>query len=209
MLSDLWFRLRSLISRRAVEQEMNDELRFHFEQQVDKYVMGGLPREEALRLARLNFGGDDKIREQCREARGVGTVEVLLQDLQYGARMLRMNPSFTLIAVVTLALGMGATTAIFSVVDSVLLRPLPYKDPSRLVVVWENFIRLNHPHNVAAPANFLDWQSQNTVFEGMAAMADTRANLTGSGDPEQVVVGNVTAGFLRVVGVNPILGSGF
>jgi len=209
MLSDLFFRLRSLFRRNRVEEEMNDELRFHFDQQVEKLIRSGMPRDEALRQARFKFGSDDKVREECREARGVGSVEMLLQDLHFGARTLRKDASFTVVAVLTLALGMGATTAIFSVVDSVLLRPLPFRDPSRLVVVWENSLTLNHPHNVAAPANFLDWENQNSVFEGMTAMADTNANLTGSGDPQQVVVGNVTAGFLSVTGINPILGSGF
>ena len=156
MLSDLFFRLRSLFRRNTVEQEMNDELRFHFEQQVDRHVQSGMPKDEAMRQARIKFGGEDKVREECRDARGVRTVETLAQDLHYGARMLLKDPGFTLVAVLTLALGMGATTAIFSVVDAVLLRPLPFRDPSRLVVVWENFLTLNHPHNVAAPANFLD-----------------------------------------------------
>jgi putative ABC transport system permease protein len=209
MFSDLLFRLRSLFRHNTVEEEMNDELRFHFEQQVQKLMRSGISREEATRQARFTFGGEEKVREECREARGVRTVEMLLLDLHYGARMLLKQPSFTLVAVLTLALGMGATTAIFSVVDAVLLHPLPFRDPSRLVVVWENFLTLNHPHNVAAPANFLDWESQNTVFEGMTAMADTHANLTGSGDPQQIVVGNVTPGFLSVVGVSPFLGSGF
>ena len=209
MLSDLFFRLRSLFRRNTVEEEMNDELRFHFEQQVQKLMQSGMSKDEATRQAHSKFGNEDEVREECREARGVGTVETLLQDLHYGTRMLLKDPGFTLVAVLTLALGMGATTAIFSVVNAVLLRPLPFRDPSRLVVVWENFLPLNHPHNVAAPANFLDWEKQNTVFEGMAAMADTNANLTGSGDPQQIVVGNVTPGFFSVVGVNPILGSGF
>jgi putative ABC transport system permease protein len=209
MFSDLFFRLRSLFRHNTVEEEMNEELRFHFDQQVDKLMRGGMSRDEATRQARFTFGGEDKVREECREARGVGSVEMMLQDLHYGGRMLLKDPSFTLVAALTLALGMGATTAIFSVVDAVLLHPLPFRDPSRLVVVWENFFTLNHPHNVTAPANFLDWESQNTVFEGMTAMADTKANLTGSGDPQQVVVGNVTPGFLSVVGVSPILGSGF
>ena len=209
MFSDLFFRLRSLFRHNTVEEEMNDELRFHFEQQIDKLMRSGMSKGEAIRQARFNFGGEEQIREECREARGVGNVEMLLQDLHYGLRVLFKDPSFTLVAVLTLALGMGATTAIFSVVDAVLLHPLPFRDPSRLVVVWENFFTLNHPHNVAAPANFMDWESQNTVFEGMAAMADTNANLTGSGDPQQIVVENVTAGFLKVAGVNPILGSGF
>jgi putative ABC transport system permease protein len=209
VFSDLFFRLRSLFRHNAVEEEMNDELRFHFEQQTDNLMRSGLSKDEATRQARFKFGGEERVREECREARGVGSVEMLLQDLHYGARVLFRNPSFTLVAVVTLALGMGATTAIFSVVDAVLLHPLPFRDPSRLVVVWENFFTLNHPHNVAAPTNFLDWKSQNTVFEAMTAMADTNANLTGSGDPQQIVVENVTSGFLSVAGVSPILGSGF
>src|SRR5437762_2340307 len=208
MLNDLLFRLRALFRREQVETEMSEELRFHFERQVEKYVAGGLSRAEAERRARLVIGGEDKVKEEIREARGVGFIETLLQDLHYGARMLRKNPSFAVVAILTLALGMGATTAIFSVVDAVLLRPLPYRDPSSLVVVWENNTRLHHPHNVAAPSNFRDWQNQNTVFESMVATADTEANLTGSGDPQQIVVGNVTAGFLNVVGVNSILGSG-
>ena len=209
MLNDLVFRLRSLFLRKQVEEEMSEELRFHFDQQVAKYVASGLSREEAERRARLAMGGEDKIKEDVRKARGIGFIETSLQDLHYGVRMMRKNPSFTVVAILTLALGMGATTAIFSVVDALLLRPLPYGDPASLVVVWENSIKHGHPHNVVAPANFLDWQRQNSVFESMAAMADTRANLTGTGDPEQVVVQNVTACFFHLVGVNPILGSGF
>ncbi|HEX6820441.1 MAG TPA: ABC transporter permease [Candidatus Sulfotelmatobacter sp.] len=209
MFSDLRFRLRSLFLHNTVEEEMNNELRFHFEQQVEKLVRSGMSKEEARRQAWFKFGGEEKVREECREARGVRSLEMLLQDLHYGARMLVKHPSFTMVAVLTLALGMGATTAIFSVVDAVLLQPLPFRDPSRLVVVWENSLAQNHPHNVAAPANFLDWENQNTVFEGMTAMADTSANLTGSGNPQQIVIGNVTPGFMSVVGVNPILGSGF
>jgi len=209
MINDLLFRLRSLFLRKQVEEEMSEELRFHFEHQVEKYMEAGLSREEAQRRARLTIGGDDAIKEQIRYARGVGFVETSLQDLRYGMRMLRKNPGFTVVAIVTLALGMGATTAIFSVVDAVLLRPLPYGDPASLVVVWENSIKHGHAHNVVAPANFVDWRRQNSVFEGMSAMADTRANLTGIGDPQQVAVQNVTAGFFHVIRVNPMLGGGF
>jgi putative ABC transport system permease protein len=209
MLDDLLFRLRSLLHRDSVEADMNEELHFHFEQQVAKLTQAGMKEEDARRKARIGFGSEDKIREDCREARGVGPIETLLQDLHYGARMLRKNPGFTAIAVLTLALGMGATTAIFSVIDAVLLRALPYGDPARLVIVWENNTRLSNPHNVVAPPNFLDWLDQATVFEAMAAMADTNANLTGSGDPEQVVVQNVSANFFSVIAVQPMLGTSF
>ena len=209
MLSDLKYRLRSLFHRGRVEQEMGEELGFHRERQVEKYLRSGLSQAEAERRATLEFGGEDKIKEDCREARGVGFLETLLADLRFGARTLRKDLGFTVVTIVTLALGMGATTTIFSVVDGLLLRPLPYHDPDRLVTVWEDNIKSSRPHNVVAPPDFLDWQTQNTVFEQMSAMADTKANLTGNGDPEQVVVENVSANFFALLGVNPILGSGF
>jgi hypothetical protein len=184
VLSDVIFRLRSLFQRERVEEEMNEELRFHFERQVEKYVATGLSREEAKRRARLMIGGEDKVKEEVREARGVGFVETLIQDLGYGVRMLRKNPSFTVVAILTLALGMGATTAIFSIVDALLLRPLPYNDPASLVVVWENSIKHSHPHNVVAPRIFsignvriwfsrawLQWQTRAQTSPAMATLS--------------------------------------
>jgi putative ABC transport system permease protein len=123
--------------------------------------------------------------------------------------MLRKNPGFTFVAVLTLALGIGANTAIFSVIDSVLLRPLPYKDSSSLVIVWESNARESSPHNTVAPPDFLDWQSQSDVFAGMTAIVDERDNLTGNGDPEQVIVQLVSANFFSLLGVNPAIGPGF
>ena len=209
MLSDFLFRLRALFRRGAMEAEMDEELRSHFENQVEKFVASGLPREEALRRARLEFGGHEQLKEECRDARGVSVIETLLQDLRYALRMLRNNPGFAAVAILTLALGIGANTAIFSVIDSVLLRPLPYQDPAGLVMVWENNSQHPNPHNTVSPPDFLDWRSRNSAFAEMAAIFDQHANLTGNGLPQEVVLQDVSANFFSVLGVNPILGPGF
>jgi putative ABC transport system permease protein len=119
------------------------------------------------------------------------------------------NPGFTVVAVIALALGIGANTAIFSVVNSVLLRPLPYKDPERLVMVWEDASKFGYPRDTPAAANYVDWRDQNTVFEGMAAIADESFNLTGAGDPERLEGRSVTANFFPLLGVDPLLGRTF
>jgi len=209
MFSDLLFRLRALFRRDAMEAEMDEELRSHFENQVEKLVASGLPREEATRRARLGFGGYEQLKEECRDARGVSFVETLIQDLRYALRMLRNSPGFTAVAILTLALGVGANTAIFSVIDSVLLRPLPYQDPDGIVMVWENDSQHPNPHNTVSPPDFLDWQSRNSVFAEMSALFDQRVILTGNGVPQEVVVQDVSANFFSVLGVHPILGSGF
>ncbi len=209
MISDLLFRLRALLRRGAMEAEMDQELRSHFENQVEKLVASGLPREEAVRRARFEFGGHEQLKEECRDARGVSLIETLLQDLRYALRMLRNNPGFAAVAILTLALGIGANTAIFSVIDSVLLRSLPYQDPAGLVMVWENNSQHPNPHNTVSPPDFLDWQSRNSAFAEMAAIFDQHANLTGNGLPQEVVLQDVSANFFPVLGVNPILGPGF
>src|SRR5918997_6947120 len=134
-------------------------------------------------------------------------MNTLIQDLSYGLRMLMKHPGVTAIAVLTLALGIGANTAIFSVVSAVLLNPLPYKDPDRLVSLWENVPQ--HGRWRAAPANFLDWKKQNTVFQDVAAFGGATATLTGDGDPEQLSGTAVTPGYFEVVGVHPALGRTF
>jgi putative ABC transport system permease protein len=192
-----------------MEAEMDEELHSHFDRQVEKYVASGVPREEAVRRARLEFGGHEQLKEDCRDARGVGVVETLLQDVRYALRILRSNPGFTAVAILTLTLGIGANTAIFSVIDSALLRPLPYRDPAGLVMLWENDSQHPNPHNTVSPPDFLDWQSRNSVFAEMAAIFDQHANLTGNGLPQEVVLQDVSANFFSVLGVTPILGPGF
>ncbi|TMP90751.1 MAG: ABC transporter permease [Verrucomicrobia bacterium] len=133
----------------------------------------------------------------------------LAQDLHYGLRMLVKNPSFTIVAVLALALGIGANSAIFSVVNTVLLRPLPYKNPGRLVMLWEEATHLGFPKNTPSPANFIDWRAQNTVFEAMAAMVERSFNLTGVGEPERFDGRRVSANLFDLLGVQPQLGRAF
>ncbi|HXJ05624.1 MAG TPA: ABC transporter permease [Candidatus Acidoferrum sp.] len=209
MFSELMFRLRALFRREAVEAEMDEELRSHFENQVEKLIASGHSREEAVRRARLDFGGHEQLKEECRDARGVSVIETLFQDVRYALRVLRNSPGFAAVAILTLALGIGANTAIFSVIDSALLRPLPYTDPAGLVMVWENNSQHPNPHNTVSPPDFLDWQSRNSIFAEMAAIIDQHANLTGNGLPQEVVLQDVSANFFSVLGVNPGLGPGF
>src|SRR5438046_937206 len=131
------------------------------------------------------------------------------QDVRYGLRMLAKNRAFTAIAVLALALGIGANSAIFSVVNAILLRPLPYKNPDQLVMVWENATHLGFPKNTPAPPNFLDWQRQNSVFTGMAAMVERSFNLTGVGEPERLDGRRVSANLFDVLAVPPLIGRTF
>ena len=136
-------------------------------------------------------------------------METLFKDIRYGVRGLVKRPSFTVIALITLAPGIGANTAIFSVVNAVLLRPLPFQKPEELVIVWEDAAFAGFPHNTPAPANYVDWKAQNQSFADMAASHETSFNLTGDGEPERVSSYAVTANFFPLLGVQPVLGRSF
>ena len=206
MFSDLLIRLRSLFRRKAAETELDDELRFHFEHLVEKYLSSGMTREEATRRARLSFGGDDQVKEECREARGVQLIETLLQDVRYAIRMLRKSPGFTTVAILSLGLGIGANTAIFSVVNGVLLRGLSYHDPSRLTMVWEKDDRGTRDN--VGYATYVDWKAQNKSFENLALYASWQPVLQ-VGEPEELNGLRVTSNYFRTLGVHPELGRDF
>ena len=196
MFSDLFIRLRSLFRRKAAETELDDELRFHFENLIEKYVSSGMPREEATRRARLTFGGDDQVKEECREVRGVHLIETLLQDVRYSLRMVRKSPGFAVVAVLTLALGIGANTAIFSVIDQVLLSSLPYRDPDRLVTIKQN----------DSLQNITDIQRQTHAFSQGGGVNIEAMDYTGGPEPVQVHAAYVDAGLLDTLGIPPMLG---
>jgi putative ABC transport system permease protein len=200
-------RVRGLLRREAVIGDIDEEMRCHLEMEVEANLGRGMPPAEARRAALRSFGNFDSVRQRAWEVRGGGMLETFFQDLRYGARVLARNPAFTAVAVLTLALGIGANTAIFSVVHQLLLRPLPYPDAERLVMLWEITPSGTH-QNTTSVGNFRRWREQSTAFEGMAGFVDQRANLTGAGEPEEIPIQLATPELFRVLGVGPILGRG-
>jgi hypothetical protein len=141
MLNDLLYRLRALLRRQEVENEMEEELRFHLECEAARNRKFGLASGDAHQIARRAFGGMEQTREECRDARGTRVLEDVLQDCRYAIRMIRKNAAFSTLVVFTLALSIGANTAVFSIVHEVILKPLPFRDPSRLLAVWDTIGR--------------------------------------------------------------------
>lgn len=209
----IWSRIRSwlraILHRQCTETEMNAELRFHIEAFTEDLVRNGLPRDEAVRRARIEFGCFERAKEECREARSATMLPNLLLDIQFAARMLWKDLAFTGIAVLTLALGIGANTAIFSVVDAVLLRPLPYPQPVQLVRLWESAPSRGYFHNVVNPFNFLDWRDNTKSFQSMAAILGGMTNLNMQGHPIAVPGMQVSPPFFSVLQVPPYLGRTF
>jgi putative ABC transport system permease protein len=203
--------LRALISalfrRSGFEQEMDEELRSHIQNRAEDLQRRGLPRAEAERQARIEFGGYQRYEEECRESVGVYFFETLLQDLRFGLRVLRKSPGFTLAAIVTLALGIGANTAIFSVVYGVLLAPLPYHDPGSIIVLNETTPKVGRV-SVSYP-NFSDWRARNHTFSEMAAVQSVYFSMTGRSQAEMVDGCAVSSNFLSMLGIRPAMGRDF
>jgi putative ABC transport system permease protein len=208
MLNRLMTALRALLRRSEVERELDEELRHHIDQQTEQNIRLGMDPKEARYAARKAFGGVEQAKERSRDLRGIRWIEELGRDLRYGARMLVKNPGFTLVAVITLALGIGANTAIFSMISAVLLRPLPYPEPDRLVIVWEKLIKENS-NNVVSPADFRDWRERNRVFENIAAQSGASVDLTEGSEPERIRAAAVSPSYFDVLGVKPMLGRSF
>ena len=210
----LWTRVgswvRAVLRRSRMESEMDAELRFHIEAYAEDLVRNGVPRAEAMRRARIEFGGIERAKEECRDARGTTFVESLIQDLRYGLRMLRRFPGFTLVAAFSVALGIGANTAVFSVVSTVLLSPLPYADADRLVLVKYRTIQPRSGPFELTPASYLELRRANKSFEGIADFTASDFNSSGGVDqPERLSGQMVSPSFFSVLKVSPLIGRGF
>jgi predicted permease len=194
-------------SRKKWEQDTHDELRFHVEQQTAADIAMGMGPDEARRQAALQFGALEGVKEECREAKPGHRLETLWADIRYGARMLRKNPGFAAITILTLALGIGASTAVFTLADAVVLRPLPYRSPEQLVWITEQ-TSTGESTGVSWP-NFQDWKRLNTAFSSMAGFRDARMSFAGETFPEPISGRYVTAGYFDLIGVAPMMGRAF
>src|SRR5580765_4494340 len=206
----LLMRLRALVRGDAADRELGDEMRAHLEHLVAGHIARGLAPEAAREAARREFGPVTQLAEESRDARGVAWLANGWQDIRYGGRLMRRTPAFAAAAIVTIALGIGATTAMFSVVYSVVLRPLPYRDPDRLVNLWSTAIKRGLPRANVGMANVYDWKARNHVFEDIATLrAVANFNLTGQGEPERLNGSRVSANLFPVLGVTPLIGRTF
>jgi len=202
-------RLRRLVTLGAVERAMDDEMRHHIECEVTERMRAGQTPEAARRAAIRDFGGVERFKEEGRDARGLRPFEDLVADTRHATRVLRRNAASTITVIATFAIGIAAAGAIFAVVYGVLLRPLPYTDPDRLVAVWEHNLPRSLQRNVVSVANFDAWRRASTSFTGMAALVPRPVTLAPDGVPERVMGAEVSPGYFHLLGVPPMLGRDF
>jgi putative ABC transport system permease protein len=198
-----WF--RALFRKEQLDQEMDEELRFHLEEQTRENIEAGMSPAEARAAALRAFGGVEQVKEACRELRGVGWLETLWQDVRFGLRMLRKNPGFTTVAVLTLGVGLGGSAAIFSLMNAVVLQPLPFREPERLVQILKA-APWHGPFPLVGREELVAWQKDNPVLEQVAAYSPNRANLSGCGEAARIPLIKASAALLPLLGVQPLLG---
>jgi putative ABC transport system permease protein len=210
-------RLRALVAGRRLDDEFDDEIAAHLAMLSDDYVRRGMTRDAARRAAAIQFGGAVQLKERQRDGRGLPLVDTTLQDLRYAWRSLRRNPAFAIVAISTLAIGIAASTAMFTVAQAVLLRPLPYPEPERLIEISEVNPLKAWTHTVVAPANLADWRARNTVFTDIAGYiglddrggSDYRVFLSGAGDTQPLNGIAVMGNLFEVIRATPLLGRTF
>ncbi len=201
--------LHSLRQRRVVKQEIDEELRFHLEQRIAENIASGMSPDEAARVARKRFGNLQSVREECRDLRSASLGEGMSQDIRFGWRMLRKRAGFTTVAVLMLALGIGANTAIFSLLNASLVKPLPYHQPERLMMIQNSYPKLNLPTAPLSPQLYFQCREDCKSFEDIGAFLSWTPAFTGNGEPAQVNGAKVTANFLPLFGTRPALGRFF
>src|SRR5499426_3595112 len=214
-----WFytvplRLRSLFRRRQVEQEMDEEIRYHLERQTQEHIAKGMTPEEARYAALRAMGGVERRKEECRDMRGVRWIEELMQDVRYWLRTLRKSPGFTAVAVLTLALGIGVNTALFTLFNAVALRPLPVKDPDRIVKVYRKELGKSG-REVAGSSSMLSYpeytafRDKTHVFSGLTAYAENASLTLGADEPEAITGLLVAENYFSALGAEMALGRAF
>lgn len=201
--------LSRLFHRSKQDAQLDSELRFHVEQQTADNIAAGMNPAEARRQALAQFGGLEYIKEEARDARGTQFMESLVQDIRFALRMLHKSPGFTAVAVLTLALGIGATTAIFSVVNAVLLKSLPYQHADRLMFVQERIPKFDQRAIPVSAPDILVMRRDNHVFDSLAAFRTSAANLSGTGEPQRIQTARVSANLFPMLGANALLGRTF
>lgn len=206
MISDLLYRLRALFRRSSMEADMEEELREHLEHQVEKYVEAGMSRDEAKRRAKVKFGGVEQVKEECRDARGVAFIETLVQDVRFAIRQLRKTPVISAMALLSLALGIGANTAIFSLVDSVLLRMLPVQEPEQLVQVKFHSPKATNVRRTYTNPIWEQIRDRQDVFSGVFAWSPDNFDLANGGEAQYVRGSYVSGGYFNTLGVRPAIG---
>ncbi len=210
-----WFRI--LVSRFAglfgndrFERELNEEMQSHLAMLLEENLRRGMLPDEARRAALRSFGGVEQAKEAYRDQRGLPFLETLIRDARYGLRMLAKNPGFTAVAVLTLALGIGANTTIFSVVNAALIHPLPFRDADRLVTQWGTFPEIGYSGPLrTCGRDYAGWRDQNHVFDQMGAYSEWAPSLTGAGEPARLLGAQITAGLFPMLGVTPAWGRNF
>jgi putative ABC transport system permease protein len=207
-LRSIAVRLARLLGGAGREREWKAEFESHLEMHIEDKMRAGVSAEEARRQVLVDFGGIESTKDAMRDQAGFVWLNSTVRDVGYTFRGLRRSPAFTLTAILSLTLSLGAGLAVFTVADNLLVRPLPYHKASRLIMIWEN--RGGDGHNVVSPANYLDWKSQNDVFEDIAALSPARsAILTENGRAEEFLGQSVTANFFALLGVHPVRGRVF
>jgi putative ABC transport system permease protein len=200
---------RNLLRKPAVERELDEELRAALEALADRHVAAGMTRPDALRAARLELGGIEQVKEEVRDGRAGAALDAAMLDARYAARTLAKSPGLTAVIVATLALGIGANSAIFSVVHTLLMAPLPYRDADRLVFIWSDMTDAGYPRAPLSGPELADLRTRSTTCSGFGAIWANTIALTGDREPEQLRIGLVTDNFFDVLGAAPALGRTF